>query len=38
MNIRDIKERLSGVFPPMMTPFKEDQTLDEEALIFNTEK
>ena len=38
MDTMKIKEMLSGVYPPMMTPFKEDQTLDEEALIFNTEK
>ena len=33
-----IKEKLSGVFPPMMTPFHEDQTLDMDSLIFNVEK
>ena len=38
MNIQQIKEQLSGVFPPMMTPFKEDQSLDEAALILNTQK
>ncbi len=33
----EVKEKLSGVFPPMMTPFKEDQTLDLDALSFNVE-
>ena len=33
-----IKERLNGVFPPMMTPFRADQTLDTDALIYNVEK
>ena len=31
-------EKLRGVFPPMMTPFHEDQTLDVDALVFNVEK
>lgn len=33
-----IQEMLRGVFPPMMTPFKEDQTVDMDALVFNVEK
>jgi 4-hydroxy-2-oxoglutarate aldolase len=37
MNMEEIKEKLSGVFPPMMTPFKADQTLDEDAVAFNTQ-
>ena len=37
MKANTIKEMLTGVFPPMMTPFREDQTLDVEALAYNVE-
>lgn len=32
------KATLSGLFPPVMTPFKADQTIDYDAYIFNMEK
>lgn len=32
------KEKLSGLFPPVMTPFKQDQTIDYDALAFNIQK
>jgi 4-hydroxy-2-oxoglutarate aldolase len=34
----DHKATLSGLFPPVMTPFKDDQTIDYDAYIFNMEK
>ncbi len=34
----DNKAKLSGLFPPVMTPFREDQTVDLGALRFNIEK
>ena len=36
--MNSIREKLKGVFPPMMTPFREDQTLDTDALAYNVEK
>jgi len=33
-----LKERLSGVFPPVMTPFKENGEIDYDALAYNIEK
>ena len=36
--MNDIREKLKGVFPPMMTPFREDQTLDTDALAYNVDK
>jgi len=32
------KEKLSGIYPPVMTPFKEDQTIDFDALAHNIKK
>lgn len=32
------KKKLSGLYPPVITPFKEDQTIDFEALAFNIQK
>ncbi len=33
-----IKKDLTGIFPPMMTPFKADQTLDLDAVKMNIER
>ncbi|MDP4913600.1 MAG: hypothetical protein NWR46_04320 [Saprospiraceae bacterium] len=33
-----MKLSINGVFPPMLTPFKEDGTLDIESHLFNLEK
>jgi 4-hydroxy-2-oxoglutarate aldolase len=33
-----LKEKLSGVFPPVMTPFFEDGRIDYDGLAFNIEK
>jgi 4-hydroxy-2-oxoglutarate aldolase len=34
----NVKEKLSGVFPPVMTPFFEDGRIDYEGLAFNIRK
>jgi 4-hydroxy-2-oxoglutarate aldolase len=33
-----LKEKLTGIFPPVMTPFKEDGKIDYDGLAFNIEK
>ena len=38
MNINEVKNKLSGVIAPLTTPFKEDQSLDYDAVAFNIEK
>jgi 4-hydroxy-2-oxoglutarate aldolase len=35
---KTLKEKLSGVFPPVMTPFFQDGGIDYEGLAFNIEK
>ena len=37
MNLEKVKKELTGIFPPMMTPFKDDQTVDLDAVKFNVE-
>lgn len=34
----EYREMLAGIFPPVMTPFTEDQKVDYDALAFNIEK
>ena len=38
ISTKKMKLPISGVFPPMLTPFKEDGTLDIESHLFNLEK
>lgn len=38
MKKNEIKNRLSGVIAPLTTPFREDQSLDFDAVAYNVEK
>ncbi len=38
MNRKELENRLSGVIAPLTTPFRDDQSLDFDAVIYNIEK
>lgn len=38
MNRNELEKRLSGVIAPLTTPFRDDQSLDFDAVIYNIEK